>query len=284
MARVLIAYVPVVHAGYLALLDRHKDTKTAYVLGAEILSEFKELRKDIRALAPSQALHALIGLHAHDRLAVADLRTLAALSAERPEIVVPNDEVCERVWRTYLPHCDRIQDTQFLRWDSKTSQRENDIRAEETVTEEELHVRMMHEAYAESEKSGDFWRHVGSLIVTEDGKHMLAHNRHVPDFMSPYLHGDPRGNFTKGVRLELSTALHSEAALVARAAYEGISLRGAALYCTTFPCPPCARVVAYSGISTLYFSEGYSVLDGADLLREQGVDMVRVNMKRPQSR
>ena len=74
--------------------------------------------------------------------------------------------------------------------------------------------------------------------------------------------------------MELSTALHAEAGLIVEAAKKGISLEGATLYVTTFPCPNCAKLVAASGIKKLIYQDGYSVLDGEELLRSAGLIIV----------
>jgi dCMP deaminase len=131
----------------------------------------------------------------------------------------------------------------------------------------------------EAGKSSDWWRHVASAIV-KDGKVLLvAHNHHIPSAQTPYIQGDPRSDFQKGVNLELSTAIHSEASLIAQAAEKGISLRGASVYVTTFPCPPCAKLIAYSGIKKVYYSSGYGVLDGESVLKVKGVEIIFVETK-----
>jgi dCMP deaminase len=43
------------------------------------------------------------------------------------------------------------------------------------------------------------------------------------------------------------------------------------LYVTVFPCPPCAKLIAYSGIKNVYCGGGYGVLDGEDILKSRGV-------------
>ena len=53
-----------------------------------------------------------------------------------------------------------------------------------------------------------------------------THNVHNPHPLSAYAAGDPRSNFYKGVALELSTATHAEARLIARAARDGLPTRG----------------------------------------------------------
>jgi dCMP deaminase len=78
------------------------------------------------------------------------------------------------------------------------------------------------------------------------------------------------------VHLELSTATHAEARLIAQAAREGTSTKSAVMYVTDFPCPPCAKLIAAAGIAKLYFRTGYAVLDGEDVLAAAGVEVVQV--------
>jgi dCMP deaminase len=79
------------------------------------------------------------------------------------------------------------------------------------------------------------------------------------------------------VRADLSTAIHAEASVVGRAARYGISLDGAELYVTTFPCPACARLIAEAGFRRCYFSGAYSVLDGDGILHAAGIELVWVD-------
>jgi len=276
MEKILIAYVPVIHRGYLDLFRRHPYVSQALILGTEILSEFKELRKDIRALRPEDCLEALQALHAHPRLGLADLRTIAALRPRHPAFILPNDEVCAAVASRYMEGCRVIPDSHFLRWDSKSSLEEKPVRPDETITTDELHRSFIQRAEVEAQKSADWWRQVGGVLVKDGELVMAAYNQHLPDNDVTAYNGDPRSNFKKGLHFEISLALHAEAAIVARAAASEYSIRGASLYVTTFPCPPCARVIAFSGISTLYFKDGYSVFDGEEVLRQQGVKIIRV--------
>ena len=71
--------------------------------------------------------------------------------------------------------------------------------------------------------------------------------------------------------------MHAEAAVVAGAARDGISLAGADLYTTTFPCPACARLAAGAGFRRCFFAGGYSVLDGEEVLRAAGVRLIWVD-------
>jgi dCMP deaminase len=116
-------------------------------------------------------------------------------------------------------------------------------------------------------------------VVARDGEVLgVAHNAHQPTEYAPYVDGDPRNEFSRGVRADLSTALHAEAALVARAAHDGRSLAGADLYVSTFPCPACARLVAAAGFRRCYVAGAYAVLDGDRILRTAGVELIWVDL------
>jgi dCMP deaminase len=106
----------------------------------------------------------------------------------------------------------------------------------------------------------------------------VAHNEHRPSEYSPYINGDPRNDFSRGVRADLSTALHAEAALIAAAARAGTSLDGADLYVSTFPCPACARLIAEAGFRRCFFAGPYALLDGDTVLRAAQVELIWVDL------
>src|SRR6185369_15532026 len=114
--------------------------------------------------------------------------------------------------------------------------------------------------FKEAQKSSDMWRQVGAAIVKGKKIVLTAYNKHLPSDHTPYTNGDPRNNFHKGDHIEISSAIHAEAGLIAEAAKRGLKLKGLDMYATTFPCPPCAKLIAGSGIKTLYFAEGYAML------------------------
>jgi deoxycytidylate deaminase len=132
-------------------------------------------------------------------------------------------------------------------------------------------------AQAQAAGSADWWRQVGAAIRFADGTICSAVNEHSPHRLSAYAVGDPRANFSQGVHLELSTATHAEARLIAEAARDGVSTKSAVMYVTDFPCPPCAKLIAAARIAKLYFRTGYAVLDGEDVLAAAGVEIVQVS-------
>ena len=57
--------------------------------------------------------------------------------------------------------------------------------------------------------------------------------------------------------IEFGRAVHAEASALADAARVGRSVKGATLYCTTFPCHLCATAIVASGVSRVVFIEPY---------------------------
>lgn len=78
-----------------------------------------------------------------------------------------------------------------------------------------------------------------------------------------------------GTRHELCRGLHAEQNVIIQAAYHGISINGAALYCTNKPCIICSKMLINSGIKKIYYHEGYDDPLSDQMLAEAGLKVVR---------
>jgi dCMP deaminase len=267
----VLLYLPVLHAGYEAFLDRHRDAEVL-VLGRTFADDFPVMRKEIRALDPARAAE-YIGGRVVER---SDLGS--AVTADI--LIVPDEEIMRALVARYGLDADHevVYERTFLRWDrswSTTTERQADFDGK--VTADEVSRRFARLAMTESQRSSDWWRQVGAVAVRDGEVLDVAHNEHRPTEYSPYLNGDPRNDFSRGVRPDLSTALHAEAAIVARAARAGASLAGADLYVSTFPCPACARLIAEAGFERCYFVGPYAMLDGDAILKAAGIELIWVD-------
>ena len=65
--------------------------------------------------------------------------------------------------------------------------------------------------------------------------------------------------------LEYGRIVHAEMSAISDAARLGLSVHGATLFCTTFPCHMCAKHIVASGITTVIFLEPYPKSLAADL-------------------
>lgn len=275
MATAIIAYIPVIHQGYVQFIVRHPEATAIYLLTKEFLPTDNFLRKDIRVLDPSHLQTALHSLFPDRHIVFLDEKSVVAL--QQTELVMPDEEVTRSLAATYFSKSPIIWDSVFLRWDSQKSLAPVAVTADKTIAIDALHHRWLTQAGREAQKSSDWWRQVGAVLVKDDQVLLTAYNHHVPSEFEPYFNGDPRANFHKGEHIDKSTALHAEAGLITEAARTGQTLVGTHLYVTTFPCPNCAKLIAYSGITKLYFSEGYAMVDGESILKNKGVEIIQLS-------
>jgi dCMP deaminase len=288
VSEVLVAYVPVLHEGYARFLEAHGRGRPLYLIGPELYADYRPLAKDIRCLDARLAASAIAAWGICSEVSVLDEQRARRLAQESPRITLPDEDVSHQVVERCFPRCEVRYASVFLRWDKSRSVRmlvpgetadtsaTGEIGASDGSQPDAAIAEIAAAARAQADASVDWWRQVGAAIRFVDGTIAAAANEHNPHRLSAYAVGDPRSNFFKGVALELSTATHAEARLIAQAARDGVATRGAVMYVTDFPCPPCAKLIAAAGVSQLYFREGYAVLDGRDVLEAAGVEIVKL--------
>jgi dCMP deaminase len=272
-----VAYVPVIHRGYLAFFDRYPDVRTLYVCGRSILEREDYLRKDLRALTPDDQVRILRATGRFDSVQVLEWPDVADLTARHGRLVLPDEDISRQIaaeWKTNQYELSPV----FLRWDRQAANAEMDG-AEVAITAGEFEQNVMREALQVAGHSSDIWRRLGAVLITANGQRVgPAPNTGEPTPHSPWMEGDPRNIFSRGVGIEMSVFTHAEAVVIAEAARSGISLQGATIFVSTFPCPACAKLIARSGIAACYYRDGYAVLDGRRILEEYGVKLVRVQL------
>lgn len=281
--KVVVAYVPVIHKGYVEFFLRHRDNSSAFVFGEEVIGfvdrELDYLRKEIRALSPEQAKLSLCGLGVSKEIRILDLLECGLIASSHLEVVLPDDDVSRVLVEYYFKDNPVIYDNVFLRWDRKNVNAEGELVSDRIISVNAFDQEMMKQAIVEAERSSDWWRRIGALVATPDGRPLFsACNHHLPTPYTPYIDGDPRNTAKRGEGLDRYTSIHAEASVIAQAAGSDVSLCGAYLYTTTFPCPPCAKLIADAGLARLYYAEGYAVLDGADCLHRRSVEIVKVDL------
>jgi len=277
----ILLYLPVIHSGYESFLQRHADAREILVLGEGFRESYPSLAKDIRALPPHRAASYLRLGYPQAHIRVVEPAGLASAVTGDP-LVLPDEEVMRDLAARYHLDSGRavVFDRTFLRWDRDWATAKVPVSFDGEVTADELARELLGQAEGISAHSSDWWRQVGAVAAR--GRQVLgcAWNRHHPSEYAPYLSGDPRDAFERGVRADLSTAIHAEAALIAGAARDGVGLAGADLYTTTFPCPACARLIVEAGFGRCFFAGQYSVLDGEQTLRASGIRLIWVDTRR----
>ncbi len=79
-----------------------------------------------------------------------------------------------------------------------------------------------------------------------------------------------------GERHELCRGLHAEQNAIIQAAYHGVSIRGAHLYCTNLPCIICAKMLINAGVRRIIYLEGYSDTLTREMLDEVGMELLKL--------
>ena len=84
-------------------------------------------------------------------------------------------------------------------------------------------------------------------------------------------------NVPSGQRHELCRGIHAEQNAIIQAAYHGVSIKGATLYCTTQPCSICAKMIINAGLKAIIYASGYADPMAVEMLEEAGVALIRFN-------
>ena len=70
--------------------------------------------------------------------------------------------------------------------------------------------------------------------------------------------------------------LHAEANAISKVARSNNSSDRATLYVTASPCLECSKLIIQAGIKRVVYGEEYRLLDGVNLLRRAGIEVVRL--------
>lgn len=283
MARkIVMAYVPVIHRGYMDFFQKHNDLCVElYVFGDDVIAEIDTqvdyLRKEIRSLTALQASQALSAMNIGRPVRVLDTAGCLLISLTGVDLVMADEDVSHVLAERYFTNNRVEYDSVFLRWNRDNTKINQSVEPDRIIAITDLDRELMYQAVRESQRSSDWWRQIGAVATMNEGQILFSsHNHHLPSPHTPYIDGDPRNTTHRGEGLDLYTSIHAEADIVAMSARSGVSLSGAYLYSSTFPCPPCAKLIARAGFCRLYCAEDYALLDGVRTLRDAGVDIIKV--------
>ena len=271
--KILILYIPVIHKGYLDFLNKVKDkVSEVFIIDESLKRELSEIKPDIAAL-DEKIVKDLLEKLGFESVLILFKENLNEVRGK--EIILVQDEISRNLAEKYLKGENIEWDSAFLRWDKEKVLA--DIPTDNIATSKDnFDIEMMKEASKEAQKSGDWWRQVGAVAV-KDGKIIArGYNQGTPTDNTPYQLGSLRDLFKAGEKQEFSPTIHAEQKIIAQAAKTGLALDNASFYITHFPCPLCSKLVAFSGIKKLYFSEGAANLDGKIVLESAGVKIYHV--------
>ena len=83
-------------------------------------------------------------------------------------------------------------------------------------------------------------------------------------------------NIKSGQRHELCRGIHAEQNAIIQAAYHGVQIKDASLYCTNLPCSICTKMIINAGIKKIYYREGYADELSKDMLAETEIEVIQL--------
>lgn len=276
--KAVVAYVPALHAGYRAFFAAHKGSDL-YILDTSFVALTPRMERDIRALTPSDAVCVVQALALFRSVSLLEKDSAKKLLSEHRNFVLPDEDVSRNFAKVFLKRKKVTFENVFLRWDKIISTTEHIIPPDRTISTKSSDLAHIRAAFVEARRSPDWWRQIGAVAVRGKKTLFRAYNRHFPNDGTADMMGDPRSNFDYGEQPGIYLSIHAEADIIAQAANTGISLKGADLFTTTFPCPNCARLLVRAGIQRVYYTHGYSSLDAEQILKSEGVELVLVKTK-----
>lgn len=84
-------------------------------------------------------------------------------------------------------------------------------------------------------------------------------------------------NVPSGEKHELCRGIHAEQNAIIQAAYHGVTIKDAILFCTNLPCSICAKMIINAGIRKIYYQSGYADQMSSDMIKEAGIDMIKLD-------
>ena len=269
----LILHIPVIHKGYLDLLEKLKGAvSNVYIIDGQLQDELSDIKSDIASLN-YETVKELLSKIGFQNILILSKDNIGELADK--ELILIQDELSRNLYNKYLKGKKVEWQSVFLRWDKEKVLAVLPI-GDIEKSEDSFDLEMMKEAYKEAEKSSDWWRQIGAVLVRDGEIVARSYNQGVPNDNSPYQLGSIRDLFKAGEKQEFSPTIHAEQRLIAEAARAGLRTEDAFLYLTHFPCPVCSKLIAWSGIKKLYFSEGAANLDGKRILELAEIKIIHI--------
>jgi dCMP deaminase len=271
----IFAYIPVVHSGTLTFLEKYRELPILLLDNQEGKKENPYLERDIRALSAT-LIKKELEAHGFETVEILAPASLYERVKDIELLIVPEDEIVDFFLEKYAPTVSVKKVNVFLRWTKQISTIEHEVPSNRIITTGEFENEILSTLEIEAQKSPDWWRQIAAAIVKENQIVAVAYNKHLPSQHALTLNGDPRSNLDAGQGPAIYTSIHAEASVLAQSARKGISVEGADIYVTTFPCPTCARSLVEAGIAKVFYIKGYSLLDAEEILKGAGIEIVLV--------
>ncbi len=127
-----------------------------------------------------------------------------------------------------------------------------------------------------SKRSTCIKRQVGAVLVKDSHIISTGYNGVPPGFKHCTKQTCVRQELKSGEKPELCKGVHAEINCIIQAAIHGTSIKGnTVIYCTTFPCMSCLKLLINSGIKKIVYKDGYNMENPIkqELLDESNIEI-----------
>lgn len=273
MSKVLILYIPVLHKGYIELLQKYnKEVKTLYILGEDITSQISNY-KEIRSIEPVKLKKIIRALGFSFTVQILEIKKIRNI--KNYDIISILEPISKKFIKKFFPKKPVFYERIFLKWDEKNVKSPSPPHYD-SESSDDFDLKMMAIARKISKNSSDWWRQVGAVVTKNKKVIVKAHNQYLPSEHTPYIEGNPRDYIKSGTLGFLATSMHAEQAAISKAAYLGKSLKGADIYLNSYPCPTCAKLISVAGIKRCFFIGGNAYLNVDEVFKASGIRTILV--------
>ena len=136
----------------------------------------------------------------------------------------------------------------------------------------------MKAAFLVAERSTCLRHHVGAVIVRDKRILTTGYNGAAKGIKDCIELGCLRNemNIPSGTRHEICRAIHAEQNAIIQGGLHGITIKGAAIYCTHSPCILCAKMLVNAGITHFITCNDYPDKAFKELFDEAGVKFSKI--------
>jgi dCMP deaminase len=272
---VIIGTFAIIHRGYLEIFDKYP-TADIFIISDQLAKDNYQLEIDLRKMPFAEAKKLLSSLNRNiEELTIDKIEKIK----QTDKIILIKDDLVDNLQSKYLQNLPNIiEENGYFYHQTNNVYKTEEKKPEVKISQNKNDLNFMQAAIKLAKDSGCFWRQIASVIVKNNKIIYQAYNQMLPNNDECYKIGCIRDNIKPGTQTEICSAIHSEANCIAKAAKEGVSLKNASIYVTTFPCPACAKLIALSGLKKCFYNQGWANFDGERILQAAGVEIIKVEL------
>lgn len=272
---VIIWVFTILHKWYLDILEKYPNADI-YLLDDLFIKNLSPLELDIRKIPTNKMVKILKSLNRE----VFILKEEDIKNLYNKDIIIIWEILTEKLIEKYFKDYQNLTYESWFLYHDKTKVYTADTKVVESdeinYTEEDINFMKL--AYKQTLDSGCWWRQVGSVLVKEWKDIFVWCNTMLPNKDECYRIWCIRDHIKPWEKTDLCSAIHSEAYLISRAAKEWISLKWASLYVTHYPCTLCAKYIANSWISKVYYNQWWSNFDWERVMKSAWINLIKINL------